>query len=322
MPDDKDIEQAGFLLNRLIKRDKHLRKWARRQGLNCWRAYDRDIPEIPLAIDRYDDAATLYLFERPYEKDEASERAWLALMKEATAEALGLDPNLVFVKTRRRLGSDEQYVRGSTQAVTRIAMEGGLRFKVNVSDYLDTGLFMDHRTTRAMVGARSAGRSVLNLYCYTGSFSVYALAGRAARVTGVDLSNTYLSWALDNIRLNGLPEDRYLAVKKDARAFLTDAAAAGSRYGLIVLDPPTFSNSKGMEGFLDINRQWPELVQSCLNLLEDDGNLFFSTNSRELRLDPELLTRAAVRDITASTIPEDFRGKPHRAWILSRDIHL
>lgn len=314
MPSDKDIEQAGFLLNRLLKRDRHLRKWARRLDLDCWRVYDRDIPEIPLAIDRYADAATLYLYERPYEKDQADEEAWLALMGEATAEALGVDPSLVFVKTRRRLGADEQYLRASRAGVTRTVREQGLSFMVNLSDYLDTGLFMDHRLTRARVREASSGRSVLNLYCYTGSFSAYALAGGAAAVTGVDLSNTYLDWALENIRLNRLPEDRYRPVRMDARAFLERETKAGSRYGIIVLDPPTFSNSKGMEGFLDVNRQWPELVGLCAGLLEPDGILFFSTNSRELKFDAARVPGIAARDISAETLPEDFRGKPHRAW--------
>ncbi len=314
----KDVEQAGFLLNRLVKRDRHLRRMARRFQTDCWRAYDRDIPEIPLAIDRYADAAAMYLYERPYEKDPADEEAWLGLMKEATAEALDLDPDLVFVKTRKRLGTDEQYERAGGPGTARVVTEGGLRFRVNLSAYLDTGLFMDHRQTRDMVRSLAAGREVLNLYCYTGSFSVYALAGGAARVTGVDLSNTYLAWALENLRLNGLPEERYASRREDARLFLEQAAAAGRRYGLIVLDPPTFSNSKGMEGFLDLNRQWPELTRLCASLLTDDGVLVFSTNSRELRFDPAELPGTLVKDIGAATVPEDFRHKPHRAWEIRR----
>jgi 23S rRNA G2069 N7-methylase RlmK/C1962 C5-methylase RlmI len=314
MPSGKDLEQRAVLLNRLVKRDRHLRKLARRDETDCYRVYDRDIPEIPLSVDRYGDVAVVYLYERPYEKPEQEEGEWLALMKGAVAEALGLDPAAVLCKTRRRLGLEEQYDRTADAKVFRTVHEHGLCFKVNVSDYLDTGLFMDHRPTRALVRGLAQGRRVLNLFCYTGSFSVYALAGGATEVCGVDLSNTYLAWAAGNVAINGLDLDRYKGVRADAARFLSEARARGDRYGLIILDPPTFSNSKKMDDFMDINRHWPALVQSCLAVLEVDGDLFFSTNSRGLKFDPLLLESASVVDISAATTPEDFRHKPHRAW--------
>ena len=184
MPSDKDLEQAGFFANRLLKRDRHLRKWARRTDTNCYRVYDRDIPELPLSLDRYGDAAVLYLYERPYDKPEAEERAWLELMAEAASAALDIDPGSVAVKTRRRLGVDRQYGKsddddgsyvrpGSSSGPGELVVkENGLSFIVNTKDYIDTGLFMDQRPARQMIRSRSDGKRVLNLFCYTGSFSV------------------------------------------------------------------------------------------------------------------------------------------------------
>jgi 23S rRNA G2069 N7-methylase RlmK/C1962 C5-methylase RlmI len=314
MPSVKDLDQRTVFLNRLVKRDRHLRKLARRDDTDCYRVYDRDIPEIPLSVDRYGDAAVVYLYERPYEKPDQEENEWLALMKAAVTEALGLDPANVLCKTRRRLGLEEQYDRNADAKVFRTVREHGLFFKVNVSDYLDTGLFMDHRPTRTMVRGLAQGRRVLNLFCYTGSFSVYALAGGATEVCGVDLSNTYLAWASENMALNALDTSRYRGVRADAARFLAEEKARGERYGLIILDPPTFSNSKKMDDFMDISRHWPALVKSCLAILEADGDLLFSTNSRGLKFDPLLLESATVVDISTATTPEDFRHKPHRAW--------
>lgn len=318
MPSGKDFEQREILLNRLVKRDRHLRKPARREGTNCYRVYDRDIPEVPLSVDRYADAAVVCLYERPYVKPEQEEAEWLALMKGAVAEALGLDPGSVLGKTRRRLGLDEQYNRTDDAQIFLIVEEHGLKFKVNVSDYLDTGLFMDHRPTRALVRRMSQGRRVLNLFCYTGSFSVYALAGGAIEVCGVDLSNTYLAWAAGNIALNNLDQARYRGVRVDVVRFLVEAAIRGERYDLIILDPPTFSNSKKMDDFMDINRHWPALVQSCLAVLDNNGDLLFSTNSRGLKFDPQTIEAGAIVDITSASTPEDFRHKPHRAWLIKK----
>ncbi|TFG80876.1 MAG: rRNA (guanine-N2)-methyltransferase [Spirochaetales bacterium] len=317
MLSERDYIQRDFFLNRLKKRDKHLKTWARRIETDCYRVYDRDIPEIPLALDRYADTAVLYLYERPYEKDPAEETAWLALMQDVAAEALGIEPGFVFSRTRRRLGLEEQYERSGGRGVTRIVREQGLKFLVNLSDYLDTGLFMDHRPGRAMVRARSSGKRILNLYCYTGSFSVYALAGGAATVTGVDLSNTYLSWAQENIRLNDLSTERYTGLREDTQAFLSRAARAGFRYDLIILDPPTFSNSKKMDAFLDINRHWPDLIRACSEVLAPDGFILFSTNARKLRFDPSMVPAMHFQDIGDTSVPQDFRPRYHRAWMVT-----
>lgn len=325
MLSDKDQEQARFFQNRVAKRDRHLARMARRLDCDCWRIYDRDIPEVPLSLDRYGDAAVLYLYQRPYDKPDAEEAAWLGLMADAAATALGLDRSSIFIKTRKRLGLDEQYGRegahpaigpAPTHAAEFVVREQGLSFLVNLADYIDTGLFMDHRPARAMIRDMAAGRRVLNLFCYTGSFSVYALAGGAATVVGVDLSNTYLAWAERNIALNGLDASRYRGVRADVSVFLAAEATAGARYDIIVLDPPTFSNSKKMDGFLDIARHWRDMVDACLSVLDPQGILFFSSNARTLRLDPDSIPMARVEDISARTVPEDYRGHPHRSWLV------
>jgi len=328
MPTEKDIEQAGYFANRVAKRDKHLRKRARKSDTDCYRVYDRDIPEVPLSLDRYGEAAVLYLYERPYDKPEAEEAAWLELMADAAASSLAIPRGSIAVKTRKRLGLDAQYERADTAradasradagtARERVVRENGLSFLVNLDDYIDTGLFMDHRPARELVCGMASGKRVLNLYCYTGSFSVYALAGGAEKVVGVDLSNTYLAWAERNVALNGLGRG-YRGVRADVQAFLAGEPARGSTYDIIVLDPPTFSNSKKMEGFLDVARHWPALVESCMAALAPGGTILFSTNARALRMDPSLVPRLAVEDISEKTIPEDFRGHPHRTWLLSR----
>jgi 23S rRNA (guanine2445-N2)-methyltransferase / 23S rRNA (guanine2069-N7)-methyltransferase len=314
MPSDKDLRQAEYFRNRVSKNEKALRKWARTQGVEALRLYDRDIPEVPLALDRYGDALLLALYERPYEKDEALEAEWLGLMGLAAAEALGIEPGSVFTKTRRRQRGEAQYERLGKDKAERIVREGGLSFVVNLSDYLDTGLFLDHRPTRAMVRAESSGKAVLNLFAYTGSFSVYAASGGASSVTSVDLSNTYLSWASRNLELNGFSGPAYPLVRADVGAFLESASAAGRRWDLIVADPPTFSNSKGAARDFDANEDWPALLRSCAALLSPGGRLYFSTNSRRLKWSPEEAP-GDWEDISAATIPPDFRdAKAHRCW--------
>jgi 23S rRNA G2069 N7-methylase RlmK/C1962 C5-methylase RlmI len=314
MASEKDLRQAEYFRNRLARNEKALRRWARAQGVEAMRLYDRDIPEVPLALDRYGDALLLALYARPYEKDEDLEDEWLELMALAAADALGVAPGSVFMKTRKRQRGMSQYERIGTDGAERVVREGGLSFIVNLSDYLDTGLFLDHRPTRAMIRAESAGKDLLNLFAYTGSFSVYAAAGGAASVTSVDLSNTYLSWASRNLSLNGFFGPAYPLVRADVPAFLADAAAAGRRWDLIVLDPPTFSNSKAAERDFDVNADWPRLVGACAGLLKAGGRLYFSTNSRKLKWSSELAP-GAWEDISAATIPPDFRDvKVHRCW--------
>jgi 23S rRNA G2069 N7-methylase RlmK/C1962 C5-methylase RlmI len=300
-----------------------LRRWARTQAIEALRLYDRDIPEVPLALDRYGDALLLALYERPYEKDEELEAEWLEVMALAAAEALGIDPDKVFTKTRKRQRGRGQYESLGGEKAERVIGEGGLSFIVNLSDYLDTGLFLDHRPTRAMIRSESGGKDVLNLFAYTGSFSVFSAAGGAASVTSVDLSNTYLDWASRNLSLNGFSGSAYPLVRADVSAFLAKAAAAGRKWDLIVADPPTFSNSKAAERDFDVNEDWPILVSSCALLLKPLGRLYFSSNSRKLKWSLDLATEATAgrwEDISAATMPPDFRdAKAHRCWRLTME---
>ncbi len=235
-------------------------------------------------------------------------------MATRAAEALGVAPELVFARTRRRMRGDAQYERLGTGKAERIVRECGLSFIVNLSDYLDTGLFLDHRPARSLVRAEAAGKRVLNLFCYTGSFSVYAAAGGAAEATSVDLSNTYLDWAERNLKLNGFTAARHPLVRAETRAFLAEAARRGERWDLIVADPPTFSNSKASPEDFDVNRDWPALVRACLAVLAPGGRLYFSSNSRRLVWDSTLVP-APAEDLGEASIPPDFRDRRiHRAW--------
>ncbi len=337
--------QAVIFANRLEKQYKHLRKWARRTGTTCYRLYDKDIPEVPLAVDLYETTAgELYLhmalYERPYDKDDAEEQLWLDAMRTAAAEILSIGEERVITKFRRRQrGEDSQYERVDTRGARITIAEGGSQFLVNLTDYLDTGIFLDHRPARLMVRGEAADKRVLNLFCYTGAFSVHAACAGAAVVTSVDLSKTYLAWAADNLVLNGFktraplpgvrpapaeegkPEERYPLIHADVKAFLAEARREGKNWDIIVCDPPTFSNSKRSMENLDLNRDWAELCRSCLAVLAPGGSLYFSTNSRSLEFDPGLIGGAAARegttvsDLSAVSIPEDFRNKRiHRLW--------
>jgi 23S rRNA G2069 N7-methylase RlmK/C1962 C5-methylase RlmI len=328
---EKTAAQAEMFRNRLRKRWRHLKKWAARTGTEVFRLYDRDIPEIPLALDRYGDAATMALYERPYEKDEAEEEQWLAAMAGAAAEALELPPGRLFLRERKRQRQKTQYGRLGEEGFTLDLREGGLVFRVNLSDYLDTGLFPDRRKMRSLVRGEAAGKRVLNLFCYTASFSVYAAAGGASAVDSVDLSRTYLDWAAVNFGLNGisarLQESRdFFAdrgsrgkgvpcrlIRAEALSFLDQAARSGLRWDTIILDPPSFSNSKRMTGTLDIRRDHRDLITRCLGLLEKGGCLWFSVNARRFSLDSgEFLGEfpgLRIRQLEKEIVDEDFLGK-------------
>ena len=331
---EKTEYQAQLLQNRLTKRFQHLKKWARRSDVGCYRLYDKDIPEIPLAIDIFfmqefpsaseaEAYLRVYLYQRPYEKAEEEETEWLEAMIQAAAQVVGVSQDKVVAKTRMRQRGSDQYEKQETQdSITGIVQEQGHKFFVNLSNYLDTGLFMDHRPLRKIVEQEAQGKAVLNLFCYTASFSVYAAAGGASRVDSVDLSNTYLAWGEKNFSLNGLTDaEKYRFTRSDVVQFLKESHDS---WDIIVLDPPTFSNSKKTKDTLDINRDWPKLVNAALQHLNPGGTLYFSTNSRQLHFDEALLqppTKAndgaglKVKDITAATIPEDFRNqKIHRCW--------
>ncbi len=310
----KAHEQAEIFRSRLLKRARHLRRWPAR-GVTCYRLYDRDVPEVPLAVDRYEDWLHIAEYERPHDRTPGEHADWLDLMARTAAEALELPRAHVFLKHRERQRGTAQYERVSEQQQLVVVQEGGLKFQVNLSDYLDTGLFLDHRITRSMVREAAAGARFLNLFAYTGSFTVYARDGGAVATTTVDLSHTYLDWAEANLRLNGFdtgPEHRL--VRSDALAFLQNHPP-GPRYDLAVVDPPTYSNSKSTEQDWDVQRDHVPLLRALFPLIAPGGTVYFSTNFRRFKLAEEELGDVQIREISRQTVPEDFRNRRiHRCW--------
>jgi 23S rRNA (guanine2445-N2)-methyltransferase / 23S rRNA (guanine2069-N7)-methyltransferase len=306
--------QAEEFANRLRKLARHLRRWPTKRGITCYRIYERDIPEIPLVVDRYEDALHIAEFERPHDRTPAEHADWLDLMVRTAAEALETPRELAFVKHRQRQRGAAQYERVDDRRAIRVVGEGGLKFQVNLSDYVDTGLFLDHRITRSMVRDAAAGTRFLNLFGYTGSFTVYAAAGGAAETTTVDLSPTYLEWAEENLRLNELAGPMHRFVRSDAREFLRSARGEPA-FDLAVVDPPTFSNSKRLDDDWDVQHDHAELIQLTLERLRPGGLMYFSTNARRFKLDESPLVGCVVREISKQTVPEDFRNKRiHRCW--------
>ena len=286
--------------------------------------------------------AVLYLYERPYEKSDEDEADWLEAMAKSAADVIGIDASHIIKKSRghksHKDGEDNaQYQKNShaelvsATQVEGLVMEQGQIFRLDLTSYLDTGLFLDHRSLRASVRDTCSKKRVLNLFCYTGSFSVYAAQGNASFVESVDLSNTYLAWAKDNMKLNVFTDKKkYEFTRADCMRFLQEKAVAAKGgkltaeelYDLIILDPPTFSNSKATTDVLDINRDWPQLVKDCLNILTPGGTLYFSTNSERIKFDiSKIPSKTAAgsdftwKEITEETIPVDFAGKrPHKVW--------
>jgi 23S rRNA G2069 N7-methylase RlmK/C1962 C5-methylase RlmI len=332
--------QAVMLFNRLRKRQRHLRKWAVRAGAGVYRLYDRDIPEIPLVLDFYHNEKTAAvsgaLYKRPYEKDADDEEQWLRAMKSAITEALSIDAENIFLKIRKRqrVGkSNEQYTKECNGDFKMIIKENGISFGVNLSGYIDTGIFPDLRKLRKMIMAEASGKDVLNLFCYTGAFSVYAAMGGARRIDSVDMSSTYLKWAERNFRLNSMeipPSREHNEVRADVFKFIEQSAVFNKRFDkkwdIIILDPPAFSNSKKMKGnslngVFDIKHDYQFLITKCLPLLKKDGRLFFCVNARKfnalkfnLQTDDLYNTikdtgNFSLRRITEQIRDEDFKGR-------------
>lgn len=318
----RDTPGAGMFANRLGKNLKRLRSWAAREGVSCYRVYDADMPEYAFAIDVYralePDELWLYVQEyaAPAEIELEAVRRRRGEVLASLPGTTGVAPERIRVRTRRRTRRGEQYDKVDEQAHFHVVTEGGLRFRVNFEDYLDTGLFLDQRVTRARLRDAARGKHFLNLFAYTGTATVYAAAGGAASTTSVDLSRTYLGWAQRNLALNSLAGDAHAWVQADCREWLTDAARGSARFDLVFLDPPTFSNSKRMEGVLDIERDHPELIDACARLLAPGGLLVFSTNAQRFRLEEKLAERYRISDLSAATLPKDFERNPriHRCF--------
>lgn len=297
--------------NRLEKQRRHLGKQARRQGLGCYRLYDHDIPEFPFIIEFYEDSVYVSEYKRRHALSEDAHEQWLLECKKIMAGVFEVEMDSIYLKLRQRKeGRQGQYQKLDSNRNERVVEENGLKFIVNLSDYLDTGLFLDHRLTRQMVREEAEGKNMLNLFCYTGSFSVYAAAGKANNIVSVDLSKTYLDWTERNMRLNFPDAVNHSTVHADVKQFLKTSQPFF--YDLVVMDPPTFSNSKRMEGILDIQNDHVELVNDCLGLMREGGVLYFSTNYTRFVLDEKNVKASVIKDITKKTTPFDFEGKLKR----------
>lgn len=309
---------AEMLANRLRRNRKHLGKWARREGVTCWRLYDRDIPEVAITVDDYEGALVVADVRRA-RHDEVLDDGWLDEVAAAVKDVTGAAE--VHHKTRRRMADRQatgaQYQKLGQGGAWREVGEGGRRFLVNLSDYLDTGLFLDHRRTRALVAAEAAGKRVLNLFAYTGSFTVYAATAGAVSTLTVDMSNTYLDWAAENFRRNRMDPATNALERADVVAWL--AAYRGPKFDVVVVDPPTFSNSKKMQGSFDVLRDHVALLTGVARVTTPGaGVIWFSTNHRGFRLDERALPAFARAERTHDTVPPDFGySKPHRAWRLT-----
>jgi len=310
------VIDPAALGNRALKNQRHLAKWAMREGIEAYRLYDREMPEFPLAIDRYADWLHVQVFEkkRPLSAPE------LDAIRANLATTLQVAPAQVVLKHRRRQRGSEQYQRLEARAPSFTVAERGLRFEVNLVRYLDTGLFLDHRDTRQLIRAQARDKTFLNLFAYTGSFTVYAAAGGAQRTVTVDMSHTYQAWSRRNLVHNGLDDPhRHSFVQADVLAFIERMRAARARFDLIMLDPPSFSNSKRMRQTFDVQRDQFELLQGALGLLAPGGTLYFSNNHQGFRLDPRVEELGVAEEISAQTIPPDFRRhRPHRCWVLRK----
>ena len=315
--------QRQLFSNRLRKRYRHLRKWARRNGVVCYRLYDRDIPEVPLVVDLYDQWLHVGEYYSPHKSLPGPPELYQREMTAEAAAAVELPLDHVFYKQRRRMAATEHYGKQSEQSVTAVVPEAGLSFEINLSDYVDVGLFLDHRITRSRVHdlvheLGGSGRvHMLNLFSYTASFSVYA-ADAGATTTSVDLSRTYTRWAQTNFQLNEIPLLEHTFLSTDVMSFLASAAHKEQRYQIIVADPPTFSASKRTENTFSVQRDHGKLLAGCADILAPGGQLLFSTNHREFRLN-DLPGSLSAQDISAETIPEDFRNQRiHHAWLCTR----
>ncbi|GLR62646.1 bifunctional 23S rRNA (guanine(2069)-N(7))-methyltransferase RlmK/23S rRNA (guanine(2445)-N(2))-methyltransferase RlmL [Marinospirillum insulare] len=306
-------EGAQMFANRLAKNLKKFSRWVKRENINCYRVYDADMPEYALAIDVYNDQVHVQEYAPPASVDEGKAQKRLMEALQAIPSVLEVAANKIHLKTRRKQTGKRQYEKFAGQGVFFPVVEGQVELLVNLTDYLDTGIFLDHRPIRLRLAKEAQGTRFLNLFCYTGAATIHAAVGGAIHTTSVDLSKTYLDWLERNLRLNKLDLKKHTRVQADCREWLKQESNA---YDLIFMDPPTFSNSKRMQGTLDIQRDQEELVDLAMQRLSTDGLLIFSNNLRGFKISPEILEKYEVKDITHQTLDPDFErnSKIHQCF--------
>ena len=318
--DPPDLDEATVMLaNRLRKNRRSIGKWARQQNLQCYRLYDADLPEYAFAIDCYDRFVHMQEYQPPAFIDEAKVSLRRAQARAAVQQALDISPDRIVMKTRQRQRGKQQYQALSAYRDKHrqdfVVREGEARFLVNLHDYLDTGLFLDHRPMRRYIYENARNKRFLNLFCYTATASVHAALGGAASSLSIDLSNTYLDWARKNYSLNGIGGKQHRLKRGDCIAYLESGREV---FDLIFLDPPTFSNSKSTDNILDIQRDHVALIKNAMKRLDKNGVLIFSANKRNFKLEDAVSASYEVRDYTRASLDKDFqRGrKIHQTWLL------
>jgi 23S rRNA (cytosine1962-C5)-methyltransferase len=306
-------DKLTMFRNRLVKVYRHVQKLAQRRQVSCYRIYDHDLPEFPLCIERYGNKVQVTEYKRHHHLDEAAYEEWLSGSLAVIGEVLETEAAGIFLKQRRRKEDRlDQYEKLDQSENFFEVEEQGLKFLINLTNYLDTGLFTDHRITRQMVREEAAGKKVLNLFCYTGSFSVYAAAGGAAGVTSIDLSNTYINWARRNMENNGLyDQKKHHFIKADVLQYIEQLPA--SHFDLVILDPPTFSNSKMMKDFFDVQQHHAALINRLLQKMTRGGVMYFSNNYTKFEIDAAAIAAQSIKDITGATTPFDYEKKLKRA---------
>ncbi|WP_444998034.1 bifunctional 23S rRNA (guanine(2069)-N(7))-methyltransferase RlmK/23S rRNA (guanine(2445)-N(2))-methyltransferase RlmL [Aliikangiella sp. IMCC44359] len=320
---EKLTPQAIQLCHRLEKNRSKLKKYLAKENISCYRIYDADLPDYNAAIDVYDNRLHIQEYRPPKSVDDKLATRRLKEIERVAAGVFAIPRNQVYVKQRRQQKGDWQYQVANNQTSQSnsnnfTVTEGGRRFIVNLNDYLDTGLFLDHRQTREMVAKKVSGKSFLNLFCYTGSVSVYAATAGASSTTNVDMSRTYLEWAKQNYIKNEINISKHEFIRENCLVWLEEACEQKLTFDLIFLDPPTFSNSKRMENHFDIQADHPKLIQQCLQLLNKNGQLIFSNNFQKFEMLVSSDEQVEVKEITKQTITPDFsRRSLHRCWLIS-----
>lgn len=304
--------------NRLRKNFKHIRKWAKRQNISCFRIYDFDLPNFPLSIELYEEYIHVSEYRTKHQLEGLEHAQWLSSIREVIAQVCDVSLDAIFFKLREQQKGLQQYEKLSHESFGVWVDEFGAKLWVNLTDYLDTGLFLDHRVLRTWVKDQSQGKRVLNLFAYTGAFSVQAAMGGAKRVDTVDMSQTYLSWAEKNMKANGFTDPRrYGYIRADILQWLPGDLI--DYYDIIILDPPTFSNSKKMKSILDIQRDHVGIIHKTLKALKPDGTLFFSNNFRGFKINIEQLEGLSIKEVSQQTVPNDYRNKSiHQSYVIKK----
>jgi 23S rRNA (guanine2445-N2)-methyltransferase / 23S rRNA (guanine2069-N7)-methyltransferase len=310
-------DEIGMFVNRLKKNLRRLAPWRKANNVSCYRAYDKDIPEYAVAVDVYENYIHVQEYRSPDTIPHEVAQKRLNDILSVIPSVFNVPHENVFLKQRKIQKQLNQYEKHAEEGKKVIINEAGLKFEIDLKSYIDTGLFLDHRMTRAMIGRMAAKRRFLNLFSYTGTATVYAARGGALTTTSVDKSNTYTRWAKKNMALNGFDKRNHSYYSEDCLSWIRNEK---SKYDLIFLDPPTFSNTKKADINFDIQKDHVELIKATVNLLTDDGTIIFSNNFRKFKMELISLSSLSIEDITASTIPPDFERNPkiHNCWLIRR----